>query len=43
MLDVVEFVALARAVGIDPIELLGTYLVNVQQDRIGKAAKGSAD
>ena len=38
VLDVVEFVALARAIGIDPIELLGTYIVRLQQDRIGKAS-----
>ena len=38
VLDVVEFVALAKAIGIDPIELLGTYIVRLQQDRIGKAS-----
>jgi transcriptional regulator with XRE-family HTH domain len=37
VLDVVEFVTLARAVGIDPIELLGSYLVNLQQQRVGRS------
>lgn len=32
--DVVEFVAIARAIGIDPIELLGDYLVRLQQARL---------
>lgn len=36
VLDVVEFVALARAIGADPIALLGDFLVNVQQDRLRK-------
>ncbi len=34
VLDVVEFVALARVIGIDPIELLGNFIVNIQQERI---------
>lgn len=37
VLDVVEFVALARAIGTDPIELLGSYLVNLQQRRVENA------
>lgn len=35
-LDVVEFVALARAIGVDPLELLGTYLIREQQARLDK-------
>ena len=29
VLDVIEFVALARALGVDPLELLGAYLVGL--------------
>ncbi|MBS1723428.1 MAG: helix-turn-helix transcriptional regulator [Armatimonadetes bacterium] len=39
VLDVVEFVELARSIGVDPIELLGTFLVTVQQDRISQDLK----
>jgi len=31
LLDVVEFVALVRAIGVDSIELMGKFLVNLQQ------------
>lgn len=34
VLDVVEFVALARAIGIDPIGLLGDFLVAEQKQRL---------
>lgn len=34
VLDVVEFVSLARAVGIDPIELLGDFIVNLQHHKV---------
>lgn len=35
VLDVVEFVALARAIGVDPISLLGDYLIHIQKVRVG--------
>lgn len=34
VLDVVEFVNLARAIGIDPLELFGRFLINLQKSRI---------
>ena len=36
VLDVVEFVALARAIGLDPISLLGDFLVSEQKQRLDK-------
>jgi len=39
VLDVVEFVALARAMGIDPIELLGNFIVNEQQQRVARESQ----
>jgi transcriptional regulator with XRE-family HTH domain len=35
-IDVVEFVALSRAIGADPLVLLGSYLVAEQKARIEK-------
>lgn len=35
-LDVIEFIQIARAIGVDPLELLGTYLVKEQQCRLEK-------
>lgn len=34
LLDVLEFVRLATALGISPIELMGDYLVNLQEARV---------
>lgn len=39
LLDVVEFVAVAGALGMDPITLLGDYLVRLQQDRVASQSK----
>lgn len=32
--DVIEFVDYARAIGVDPLELLGNYLVSEQKARL---------
>lgn len=39
VLDVVEFVDAAHAIGIDPLELFGRYLVALQSAKVEKAKK----
>lgn len=39
VLDVIEFVDAAHAIGIDPLELFGRYLVAVQKAKVTKGAK----
>ncbi|MBV6456924.1 MAG: hypothetical protein HONBIEJF_00028 [Fimbriimonadaceae bacterium] len=34
VLDVVEFVNLSRAIGVDPMELFGSFLINLQRSRL---------
>ncbi len=34
VLDTVEFVILARALGVDPLELFGRFLINLQKNRV---------
>ncbi|MGD9730031.1 MAG: helix-turn-helix domain-containing protein, partial [Nitrospiraceae bacterium] len=34
VLDTVEFVVLARALGVDPLELFGRFLINLQKSRV---------
>lgn len=41
LLDVIEFVRLAGAVGVSPVELLGHYLVAVQHERLSQTGKGA--
>ena len=41
-LDVVEFVLLSRAIGVDPLELLGRYLVKEQQARLRQGSESPA-
>ena len=35
-IDVIEFVDYSRAIGLDPLELLGNYLVSEQKARLEK-------
>ncbi len=37
-LDVIEFIAVSRAIGADPLVLLGSYLVAEQKARIEKSS-----
>jgi ribosome-binding protein aMBF1 (putative translation factor) len=41
VLDVIEFVALAQALDIDPLELMGNYLSAVQQKHSSRSIESS--
>jgi len=42
VLDTVEFVILARALGVDPLELFGRFLINLQKNRVDPAVSRNA-